>query len=557
MFCSPEFPTGSKVSRKARTPCEAEPVLEPGELLRERYRIRKTLNRGGMGAVHLAEDTSLADGLCAVKEMLDLGAEMDQYVKGRFVAEMQVLTGLRHPGIPGIRDFFQLPQGWFLVMDYIQGSTLEEENEAHRAAKTTFSNAQAVSDTLVVLEVLRYLHSQTPQLLHRDIKPANLIREQTSGRLTVVDFGLARALQEKKNAVHTTVGTLGYSALEQLSGQPEVRSDLYSLGATLHEMVSGIRPTIAGVVPLTAQNMPNFDQSLSAIIARAAHQDIKQRYASAAEFRDALLGWQVCNSTDSETVRVVSAAPPSKRRFPRVALLLVLALLGGLVYFFMPKKPAIPGVDPGLKGNLFASRTDGATAVVGLGEDVGLFWVQEESPQKAAQRAKTVATRLNYLYHHQCIECGLYMLEPQAIRVGRYQRNGTNELVVFYAHMHDDHYVYGPEILVTVDEKLAKRLGVTPRSAGGYWRDLLRDVVALSRGEQSQRSPLGSAFQAVVADMRQKGSDASLPRLRAAVASLSSKQASLLQNAFRRVPEEFKFEADQFPDQNGFTPLAN
>ena len=524
-------------------------------MLRARYRIRAELSRGGMGAVYLAEDTNLADSLCAVKQMLNLGAEMNEYVEGRFLAEMQVLIRLRHPGIPTVRDFFQEAEGSFIVMDYIQGQTLEQEMEAHRAAGSTYPNPQAVSDMLVVLDVLSYLHGQSPQLLHRDIKPANLIRETNTGKLTVVDFGLARNLEENQSALHTSVGTLGYSALEQLTGKPEVRSDLYSVGVTLHEMVSGIRPTLAGVEALTPKTMANFDPALSSIIARATDQDVQKRFASAEEFRQALLGWQ-----GGKTVAIpapVRPASPKRRRMTPV-LLIVLLLAGAVLWRLAAHhSPSPTRSDPGLQGDIFASRPEGRTSVVGLGEDVGLFWIEEANPKVTAKRAQTVVQRLNYLYHHQCLECGAFLLEPAGIRVGRFQQKETDELVVFYAHMHGNQYAYGPELLVTVDVPLARRLGATPRYVAGYWRNLIRDVVALSRGESSQQSPLGPTFAAVVTDLRQKGSEASLARLRAAVSALSSSQASLLQNAFRKVPEDFRFESDPFPEKAGFKPLVN
>jgi serine/threonine protein kinase len=527
-------------------------LLQSGDLLRSRYRIRAELSRGGMGAVYLAEDTSLAGRLCAVKQMLDLGSDMDEYMKARFLSEMEVLARLRHPAIPNVRDFFQEQRGWFLVMDYIQGKTLEAELEAHLEAKTHFSSHQTVADALVVLDVLQHLHTQTPQLLHRDIKPANLIRDQSSGNLIVVDFGLARTPEEQQSSRHTSVGTLGYSSLEQLTGKPEVRSDLYSLGVTLHEMVSGIRPTLAGVEPLTTKNWPEFDADLAFIIERAAHQNLKKRYSSAGEFREALLQWQ-----RSKTVAPLRSQTGSHRK-TGVFLLLVSSLVVCLVLALRgPGKAPVHSHDPGLKGDLFSSRTDGSSSVVGLGEDVGLFWIEGDSPEKTSRRAETVARRLNYLYHHQCLQCGSYLLEPEGILVGRYQRNSQNNLVVFYLHRHGKEVAYGPELLVTVSEGLAKQLKVTPRFAAGYWRNLTRDVVALSRGETSQHSPLGPAFLTVVNDIRQKGSDASLQRLKAAVSALSSKQASILRNAFREVPEDFRFEADSFTELNGFKPLAN
>ncbi|ODT57555.1 hypothetical protein ABS71_19685 [bacterium SCN 62-11] len=144
-------------------------------------------------------------------------------------------------------------------------------------------------------------------------------------------------------------------------------------------------------------------------------------------------------------------------------------------------------------------------------------------------------------------------MEPPGIKVGRYQDGKVRELVVFYAHMHGDQFAYGPELLATLDEGLAQRLGSTPRYAAGYWRDLLRDVVALSRGESSQRTGLGASFQPVAQQTR----GASLDRLRKVLSGLSSKEVRNLRDAFHKVPDDFRMEPDTFPEKNGFSPLAN
>jgi tRNA A-37 threonylcarbamoyl transferase component Bud32 len=534
-------------------PCQIgeDTLLQPGDILRQRYKIQTALSRGGMGAVYLAEDMNLANSLCAVKQMLDLGAEMDEYVKSRFAAEMQVLSRLRHPGIPNVRDFFQDERGWFLVMDYIQGQTLEQELEAHRQAGTHFSGPEAVADMLVVLGVLRYLHEQEPQLLHRDIKPANLIRDQKSGQLVVVDFGLARSLEQEASALHTSVGTLGYSAHEQLMGKPEVASDLYSVGATLTEMVSGLRPTLVGVEKLTVKNMPDYEPRLAALLARACDHEPRKRFASAREMAEALRP-----ARSSSTSPEVAARKPKPGRGLALLFLGLLAVGGGLLVSRGTSAPVTPGKDPGVQGDLFVGRHEDKLGVVGLGEDIGLFWIEEKDAASARKRAQVVAGRLNYLYHHQCLQCGAWLLEPAGVRVGRYQRGSTDEVVVFYAHLHGEQFAYGPELLVTIEPSLARRVKATPRYAAGYWRDLLRDVVTVSRGEASARTALGPSFQPVVQQAQQQP-PATLERLRQALAGLSSKQANGLREAFRQVPEEVRIEPDQFPEHNGFKPLAN
>lgn len=533
---------------------EVSLLLEIGSVLRQRYKIRAALSKGGMGAVYLAEDLHLVGSLCAIKQMLDLGADLNEYVKARFTAEMEVLTRLRHASIPNVRDFFQEGQGWFLVMDYIQGNTLEEELAAHRQAGTCFSNRAAVQDMLEVLDVLAYLHGQNPQLLHRDIKPANLIRDSSSGKVVVVDFGLARSLEESASAVHTSVGTLGYSAHEQLTGKPEVASDLYSVGATLHEMISGLRPTLAGVEALTRQNMPEYDPVLASLLARACDHEVKKRFRSAQEMSQSL---RAVHGIQGERLPPPSGPPARSRKF---SSLLALALLAGGLLFALYRPPASKSMkapDPGIQGDLFVGRQDGRRGVVGLGEDVGLLWIEEADADASRKRSQVVARRLNYLYHHQCMQCGLWLLEPDGLRVGRYQQGKTDEIVVFYAHMHDQQFVYGPELLVTVDSSLARELQATPRFAAGYWRDLLRDVISVSRGEPSARTSLGPAFASLLAEDRQKEPPASLERLRRTVASLSSKQATLLRESFRHVPEDLRFEADRFPEHSGFKPLTN
>ncbi len=101
--------------------------MKPGFLLNGRYTIERNIRAGGMGAMHLARDGSLADSLCAVKQMLDLGEDSEAYLRAKFDIEMRSLAQLQHPGIPRVRDFFVLDQSVFIVKDFIEGLNLEDE----------------------------------------------------------------------------------------------------------------------------------------------------------------------------------------------------------------------------------------------------------------------------------------------------------------------------------------------------------------------------------------------------------------------------------------------
>ena len=538
--------------------------MQPGDLLKDRYTIVRAIKSGGMGAIYLAEDNNLGKSLCAVKQMLDQEGEMNDYARNRFEAEMLALVKLQHPGIPRVRDYFQEDNRAYMVMDFIAGPSLEEEMEVHRQRGKFFTPEQAVSDMITVLEVLSYMHDQVPPVLHRDIKPANLIREQETGQIKVVDFGLARSVETSSEEPNTTVGTLGYSALEQLTGRPEPRSDLYSAAMTLHEMITGHRPTLAGL-PEKDEAIPD---DLDSILRKAAAMEPQNRYASTRELRQALQAWlksrgvkvEVEEFDPHKTVEVEAMPRPPKptSRRPWQALVIT-SLIALLVSLFLPVGPwslgSGSGGDPGFVGDIFSSRADGDSYLVSLGEDVGLFWIHD--PKKADKRSATVAVRLNKLYHHQCGECKKYLLEPEGIRVGRYEAKGVNEVVLFYAHMHGDKYAYGPELLATIDRGLADRLKTSPRYLAGYWRNLMRDVVALSRGQESGQSPLGPSFQSVMEELHKKPDKPSLAQLRALLVKLPNEQAQALQQAFETLPAGFQYEPDLFPPSGPYKPLKS
>ncbi|MBN9419789.1 hypothetical protein ABS71_02620 [bacterium SCN 62-11] len=260
-------------------------MAEP--LLHGRYEIIRALKKGGMGAIYTAKDTKLADSLCAVKEILE-DKQSDEYYQLRFAQEMAALARLDHPSIPRVRDFFRLQGKSYLVMDLIQGISLEDEILAQGVNPAP----KVVRDTLQVLEVLEYLHSHEPPLLHRDIKPANLVRERRGGKIKVVDFGLAR-VQGKETGQQTAVGTMGYCAPEQMGGKAEPRSDLFSVGATMLHLLTGEPCNLMALAASETEGLPHLPDGLGEIVSRAIEFKAARRYASAREMAAALDRWLV------------------------------------------------------------------------------------------------------------------------------------------------------------------------------------------------------------------------------------------------------------------------
>lgn len=262
----------------------------PHEVLQDRYEIIKSLKSGGMGAVYEARDKKLADTPCAIKEVLPeaLQGPDAHYILQSFETEMRALATLEHTNIPRVRDFFTLGDSRYIVMDLVQGQSLEEELAEQRQVTGQPMDAQmAALDMVGVLETLHYLHCQKPPVIHRDVKPANLIRDRRSGKIKLVDFGIARPLDDA--TTQTQVGTLGFCAPEQLSGRAEQRSDVFSVAATLYELCTGERPPRFAVEPLEPQ-LPDHP-GLVEIIRKGSAPRAQDRYGTALEMADALTRW--------------------------------------------------------------------------------------------------------------------------------------------------------------------------------------------------------------------------------------------------------------------------
>lgn len=297
------------------------------QLSNGRYKIERSVAAGGMGAVYRALDLRF-NRPCAVKEMLDdfhNDADRSQAV-GWFTREATLLLDLNHPCIPRVRDFFVEEGRHYLVMDFIEGRTLgdvleKEGNVGGLNGARGVSEARARSWAQQTCSVLSYLHRQSPPIIFRDLKPSNIMVTDKD-EIKLIDFGIARTFQKSGQRHATIIMTIGYAPPEQLQGDPEPRSDIYALGATLHRVLThhdaaNNKPNIFSF-PAIRSLRPDVSPAFEQVIMRALAPDLGSRWVSAADMERA----------------VINLPPPSMQSGPQAP-----TMLGGPEHL-TPNRPA-------------------------------------------------------------------------------------------------------------------------------------------------------------------------------------------------------------------------
>jgi serine/threonine-protein kinase len=300
--------------------------LEEGTILNNRYEIVRKIGGGGMGAVYLANDRNLGGVLRAVKEMVQSYIESEQQDKAvsDFKRESLLLTSLDHTAIPTIYDyFFDEKEGrFYLVMKYISGGDLASRL---RAAPEGRLDEKTVTEWAIqIADVLHYLHTHEPSIVYRDLKPANVMIDGNSGRVMLIDFGIARWVNKEEKGV-TAVGTMGYAPPELFSGNVEPRSDIYSLGSTMFHLLTGADPQSNPLLIFDFQKNPRprqinsqLSDQIEQILMRSVEYNADARFSSAAELRDALKEHLINLQTGKVTFGVKVA--PSNRAFSEQAV---------------------------------------------------------------------------------------------------------------------------------------------------------------------------------------------------------------------------------------------
>jgi serine/threonine protein kinase len=212
-------------------------------MLNQRYRLMSKIGEGGFGTVYQATDSTLNNALRAIKEMSvqSLDPQEIQQAKIAFQQEVGLLAALHHPHLPRVYDHFEQGGRSYLVMDFIEGQTLEDYLAKAPGEKLPLQEVLEIG--IQLCKVLDYLHTRQPPIIFRDLKPANVMRAP-DGHLYLIDFGIARLFKPGKKKDTIALGSPGYAAPEQHGrGQTTERADIYSLGATLHQLLSGRDPS--------------------------------------------------------------------------------------------------------------------------------------------------------------------------------------------------------------------------------------------------------------------------------------------------------------------------
>jgi serine/threonine-protein kinase len=283
------------------TPPPPPPAQQPGRfgtgellplsILAGRYVILEKIAQGGMGAIYKAHDKRLQDKVVAVKEMSEsaIAPSERQRVLESFRREAELLARLEHPNLVRVTDRFQDGEHHYTVMEFIEGQTLQK---MLKGRSEPFPEQQVLVWADQLCNVLAYLHSQNPKIIYRDVKPANVMVIDGTDHTKLIDFGIVRFYKPGKRRDTIEFGTDGYAPPEQYGrAQTDERSDVYALGAMLHQLLTLREPiTRPFHFPPVRSLNPKASRRVEGAIMKAVEANKRKRHQSMEGMRIALLG---------------------------------------------------------------------------------------------------------------------------------------------------------------------------------------------------------------------------------------------------------------------------
>jgi serine/threonine protein kinase len=283
-------------------------------LLKNRYEILGVLGRGGMGCVYKVSDPFQRGRVLAAKELRPGKQTAEKALEAltQFQTEARILMRLTHQNLPKVYDYFSRSGVYVIVMEYIRGKTLEQVLDA--AQGKPIDEQRVLSWALQICRAMHFLSVQKPRpIVFRDLKPSNIMID-IKGRVKLIDFGIARFFKEDKSKDTYVYGTPGYAAPEQYgSAQTDVRSDIYSLGATLHHCLTGRNPSENPLdFPDPRQLNPRLSRETAAIIKRAMEPEMNRRFQNAYEMKIAVQKALLQLSIPAGGARTIIYAKPGK-----------------------------------------------------------------------------------------------------------------------------------------------------------------------------------------------------------------------------------------------------
>lgn len=295
-------------------------------LVRNRYRVTKSLGQGGFGATFVAIDVSLpGEPICVIKQLRPSNnhEKFLRMARELFEREARTLGKIgNHPQIPRLLDFFEERRNFYLVQEYVSGHTIHQEVKQ----SGLFKEDKIRTFLSEILPVISYIHAQ--QVIHRDIKPANILRRDQDGKLVLIDFGAVKnhvaqiEVPEGGEPTHNTqfaVGTSGYAPPEQLAMRPIFASDIYALGVTCIYLMTGKSPKDIEYNPSTGEMMwqkhVQLGKQTAQILSKMLDVSVRYRYQSAEEVQNALNGTPVVAERhtaprENSPQRIIPPLPP-------------------------------------------------------------------------------------------------------------------------------------------------------------------------------------------------------------------------------------------------------
>ena len=300
----------------------------PGTVIGGKYEILKMIGEGGMSVVYLAMDQHLKTNW-AVKEIMREGSGDYKDIITSLNTEIDMLKNLSHPRLPRIVDIIESEESRFIVEDFIPGQTLFDIIKEYAAFGAAPPQEDVVEWSKQLCEVLEYLHTREKPIIYRDMKPGNVMIKPGAG-VVLFDFGIAR--EYKVGALDDTrpYGTPGYAAPEQMEGtcQSDVRTDIYSLGATMYHMATGENPRKRGHEALAIRQVnPSLSNGLENIILKCTKTNPEERYNDCAELLYDLENYDHMDNSYRKKLKNRVAAF-------LVPLLISLAMFGGAFYCY-------------------------------------------------------------------------------------------------------------------------------------------------------------------------------------------------------------------------------
>jgi serine/threonine protein kinase len=340
-----------------------------------RYVVEALLGVGGFSAVYRVRDRRMKEQVFALKEVIHPNLE-DRRTLGM---EGELLMRLKQPSLPRVYQVFEdvRLKRIYLLMDNIEGKNLEILRREEPTNK--FSLDVVLTVMLPIVTAVVYLHKQNPPIVHRDIKPPNIIVPRGTGNAVLVDFGLAKEYVEEKTTNILRFGTPGYAAPEQYAQGTNLRTDVYGFGATIYNLLTGIKPidALLRIVneeqrdPLKRADVvcPEVPTSVGRVLERAMSLRSEHRFASIEEFWKALclasehpenvvtkdiVVFDSATSEDKDTLPLTDfvgeeprtakrQSPALKKYIFLLVSLLVLLSVATMFFFWLPTRPHIPG----------------------------------------------------------------------------------------------------------------------------------------------------------------------------------------------------------------------